>query len=198
MTARGAGLKKRKPMRSSESSFTACYFYCKNAMEARFSDVTRLKILARSLAVACSPTMRVVRPAYQSVESWIDSYFESLAKVKTETGKSEALALKRSNFPKALYRYRSLERLAYRLEELRDSYVFLSRPTDFNDPYDSALSVSWEQVQKQVLEEFGIEYGYDPKIQSKFFESLEEREKEYEQQAFEDLIGGLLSVSYLI
>ena len=56
------------------------------------------------------------------MESWIDSYFESLAKANIETGQSEALALKRLNFPKALYRYRSLERLAHRLEELRDGY----------------------------------------------------------------------------
>jgi len=115
---------------------------------------------------------------YQSAESWIDSYFESLAKVNTGTGQSEALALKRSNFPKALYRYRSLERLAYRLEELRDGYVFLSNPADFNDPYDSALSTSYEHVRKQVVEKFGPEYGYDPNTESKFFESLGEKEKE--------------------
>jgi len=125
----------------------------------------------------------------KSVESWIDSYFESLAKVYTETGQSKALALKRSNFPTALYRYRSLERLAYKLEELRDGYVFLSDPAKFNDPYDSALSVSWEQVQKQVLEKFGIEY-------SKFFESLEESQKEewriQQEQGFQS--PGLLSL----
>jgi hypothetical protein len=105
-----------------------------------------------------------------SVESWIDTYFESLAKANTETGQSEGLDLKRSNFPKALYRYRSLARLANTLEELRDGYVFLSKPADFNDPYDSALSASYEQVRKQVLEKFGPEYGYgyDPNAESKF------------------------------
>jgi hypothetical protein len=91
------------------------------------------------------------------VESWIDCYFESLAKVNTETGQSEALALKRSNFPKALYRYRSLERLAYILEEIRHGYVFLSDPANFNDPYDSALSVSHELMLKQILEKFAPE-----------------------------------------
>jgi len=92
------------------------------------------------------------------VESWIDSYFESLIKADTETGQSEALALKRANFPEALYRYRSLERLAYCLEELRDGYVFLNNPADFNDPYDSALSASAEQSRNRVLEKFGLEY----------------------------------------
>jgi hypothetical protein len=138
-----------------------------------------------------------------SAERWVDSYFESLPKVNTETGQREVLALKRSNFPKALYRYRSVERLAYTLEELRDGYAFLSNPADFNDPYDSALSASYEKVQKQVLEKFAPAYGYDPNTEFKFFESLEEKEKEewrvrqqYEQQAYESLLGGLLSLFY--
>jgi Protein of unknown function (DUF2971) len=138
-----------------------------------------------------------------SVENWIDSYFKSLAKINTETEQSEVLALKRSNFPKALYRYRSLERLAYTLEELRDGYVFLSNPADFNDPYDSALSASYEQVQKQLLEKIAPEYGYDPNTESKFFQLLGEKEKEewsihkqHEQQAYESLMGGLLSLFY--
>ena len=137
------------------------------------------------------------------MESWIDSYFESLARVNTETGQSEAMALKRSKFPEALYRYRSLERLAYRLEELRDGYVFLSNPTDFNDPYDSALSISIEHLEKQILEKFALGYGYDPNTKYKFFESLGEKEKEewraqqeFEQQTLESLIGGVLSLFF--
>jgi len=117
------------------------------------------------------------------VESWIDSYFESLAKVRTETtGQSEALALKQSNFPKALYRYRSLERLAYILEELRDGYVFLSDPANFNDPYDSALSVSHELMLRQVLERFGPQYGFDQDAVAQYLESLGEEEKKLEQE----------------
>ncbi len=127
---------------------------------------------------------RLLKRSLDSVESWVDSYFESLAKFNSETGQSEALALKRSNFPKALYRYRSLERLAHILEELRDGYVFLSNPGLFNDPYDSALSTSYEQVQKQVLEKFAPEYGYDPNTISRFLESL--REKEMENGAFKN------------
>jgi Protein of unknown function (DUF2971) len=126
------------------------------------------------------------------VESWIDSYFEFLTKADTETGQREALALKRENFPKALYRYRSLEHLAYTLEELREGYVFLSEPANFNDPYDSALSISWEQARKQAIEEILPEYGNDPK----FVEPLEEKQSEYERQAFESFVGGILSLSY--
>jgi hypothetical protein len=104
------------------------------------------------------------------------------------------LAIKRTNFPKALYRYRSLERLAYTLEELRDGYIILSKPTDFNDPYDSALSISNEQLQKQILEKFAPGSGYNPNTQAKFFESLNDKEKEEwhaqqksEQQSLEPL-----------
>jgi hypothetical protein len=126
------------------------------------------------------------------VERWIDSYFESLAKVKAKTGWGEALALKRSNFPKTLYRYRSLDHLAYILEELRDGYVFLSKPAAFNDPYDSALSISWEHALKQAAEQILPEYGYDPQS----VELFEEKEKELARQAFESMIGGFLSFFY--
>jgi hypothetical protein len=127
------------------------------------------------------------------VESWKDSYFEALAKVNATAGWTEALALKRSNFPSALYRYRSLERLAYILEELRDGYAFLSKPVDFNDPYDSALSISWDHALKRAIEEIGPEYGIDPKSVEPLFE---EEQKGLARQGFQSVIGGLLSVFY--
>lgn len=123
---------------------------------------------------------------------WIDSYFESLAKVDAETGKREALALKHSNLKSPLYRYRSLDDLAKRLEELRDGYVYLTKPAAFNDPYDSALCISWEHALKQAMEQILPEYGYDPKL----VEPFDEKEKELARQSFESLIGGLLAVSY--
>jgi hypothetical protein len=148
-------------------------------------------LLSKSIAIA----------DHRCVESWISRYYELLEKADSQTGQSETLALKRANFPEALYRYRSLERLAYCLEELRDGYVFLNNPGDFNDPYDSALSVSFEQLQNRVLEKYVLEY--DPKTESKFFESLDEGAKkdlevqrEAEQAAFQSMFGGLLSVLY--
>jgi hypothetical protein len=128
------------------------------------------------------------------VASWVDSYYQSLARAgaDAETGKSEALALKRSNLGRSLYRYRSLENLAKRLEELRDGYVYLSKPAAFNDPYDSALSFSWEHALKQAVEQIGPEYGID----AKSFELFKEKQDELAQQGFESLIGGLLSVFY--
>jgi hypothetical protein len=127
------------------------------------------------------------------VANWTDSYFECLANVENvEGGQREALVLKRSNFPKALYRYRSLRRLAKTLEELRDGYVFLNKPAVFNDPFDSALSISWEEARKQAMEAILPRYGLDPKV----VESIEEKQKELEQQAFESLIRGVLLLSY--
>ena len=130
------------------------------------------------------------------MESWKDSYFESLAKVNATAGWTEALALKRSNFPLALYRYRSLERLAYILEELRVGYAFLSKPADFNDPYDSGLSISWDLAQEQVIEQILSVYGeilpgfgVDPKL----LELYTEKEKEQARQRFESHIESMLS-----
>jgi hypothetical protein len=135
------------------------------------------------------------------VESWVDCYFESLTKIDTATVQGEALALKQANFPNALYRYRSLESLARSLSELRDDYVFLNNATHFDDPYDSALSTSLEQLEKGILEKLGLEY--DPGIESKYIESLGEKEKkewraqgEFKQIALRNLFGGLWSILY--
>jgi hypothetical protein len=138
------------------------------------------------------------------LESWIDNYFESLTKANTEGGRNEVLALKRANFPSALYRYRNLDRLAYRLDELREGYIFLNDPGDFNDPYDSALSTAdeqFERLENRVLERYG--YHNDPSAQSKFFESPDEEgkkewrlEQEYKRSGFQDLFRGLLSLLY--
>jgi hypothetical protein len=57
----------------------------------------------------------------------MDNYFESFSKAGTGTGQSQAPVLKRANFPKALYRYRSLESLGYRRDQLRNGYVFLNK-----------------------------------------------------------------------
>jgi hypothetical protein len=108
------------------------------------------------------------------VESWKDSYFEFLA----ELNGREALALKRLNFPPVLYRYRGLERLAYTLDELRNGYLFLKNPAEFNDPYDSALSTSYAEVQRQAAEKILPEYGLDPNTISEFLKSLGEKERE--------------------
>ena len=62
----------------------------------------------------------------------------------------------------------------------------------FNDPYDSALSISWEHALKQAMEQIGPEYGID----AKSFELFERKQKEFVQQSFESLIGGVLSVSF--
>jgi len=133
------------------------------------------------------------------VESWIDSYFESL-KANTEAAQREALALKRENFPTALYRYRSLERLGRCLEELRDGYVFLNNPDAFNDPYDSALSTSLVLFFSQALEPYG--YG-DPSTVSELIESFEKEAKEHLhvegepfQKSFLDLLSVLLPMLY--
>jgi Protein of unknown function (DUF2971) len=135
------------------------------------------------------------------MESWVDGYFESLTSVDAATGRGEALALKLANFPKALYRYRSLESLASSLAELGDGFVFLSNPTHFSDPYDSVLSTSLEQLEKGIFEKLGLEY--DPGTEAKYFESLGEKEKiewraqeEFKQIAFQNLLGGLWSLLY--
>jgi Protein of unknown function (DUF2971) len=122
-------------------------------------------------------------------ESWIHRYFELLRNADSDAEQSEALKLKRANFPKTLYRYRSLDRLAYPLDELRKGYVYLCDPSKFNDPYDSALSTSLATFFSQTLEPYG--YG-DPSIVSDAIGSL----SQMETNSFLALFYGFFSTLY--
>ena len=52
---------------------------------------------------------------------------------------NKALELKKENFPKYIYRYRSLEdgSLKYRLDEIENATLYLSHPKDLNDPFEA-------------------------------------------------------------
>jgi hypothetical protein len=69
-----------------------------------------------------------------------DRYFELLTKLEVQQHAAEELELKRHGLPPSLFRFRKLDLFA--ISELRESYVWLADPETFNDPFDSALSVS--------------------------------------------------------
>jgi len=49
----------------------------------------------------------------------------------------KALEIKRKNIPQKLYRFRSLENIEQRLEEIRNGKIYLAHPQEQNDPYDT-------------------------------------------------------------
>lgn len=68
--------------------------------------------------------------------NWIDEFIK-LYTSKENEGFINALEFKRSHIPKKLYRYRSTKNLDYLREEICGGEIFLSLPSEMNDPFDS-------------------------------------------------------------
>lgn len=67
---------------------------------------------------------------------WIDEFIK-LYSSKEESDFTKALELKRTHIPNKLYRYRTTNKLEYLKEEICDGEIFLSLPSEMNDPFDS-------------------------------------------------------------
>lgn len=67
---------------------------------------------------------------------WIDEFIK-LYSSKEESDFTKALELKRAHIPNKLYRYRTTKNLEYLKEEICDGEIFLSLPSEMNDPFDS-------------------------------------------------------------
>ena len=81
-------------------------------------------------------------------EVWKAKYIALLDKPTLEEAQlPEAQALKIHNAPSFLYRYRRFSENTN--SELLNSYIWLSHPDDFNDPFDSALLISEEVLLKK-------------------------------------------------
>ena len=58
---------------------------------------------------------------------------------------SVALALKRKNIPTKLYRYRPMSSASYIIDEICTGEIYLARPDELNDPFDSCSLLKSEQ-----------------------------------------------------
>lgn len=67
---------------------------------------------------------------------WIDDFL-SLYSSKEKGDFAKALDLKRVQIPSKLYRYRTTKNLEYLKEEICEGKIFLSLPSEMNDPLDS-------------------------------------------------------------
>lgn len=68
--------------------------------------------------------------------NWIDDFIK-LYSSKEKGDFTNALELKRAHIPNKLYRYRTTNNLEYLKEEICDGEIFLSLPSEMNDPFDS-------------------------------------------------------------
>jgi len=87
-----------------------------------------------------------------------ERYFELLFTNKEEEHHLATLLIEKHNIlPKKLYRYRPIN--GFLQDTLENDIAFLSSALNFNDPYDSGLTVSYSQnieeyVREMVLEDF--------------------------------------------
>ena len=84
-----------------------------------------------------------------------------------------AMSLKRANLPRSLYRYRAFDEKGYALKTLSEDSVWLTQPDQYNDPYDSCLTVPYQSFfaaslrasSSPTLRALGFK-SLDPQIQS--------------------------------
>lgn len=85
------------------------------------------------------------------VYMWKEKFFELLFPVDyTKVLEEEAFQLKFNNIPSSLYKYGWFDPKDYWLENLKNDVVWLSKPENFNDPFDCSLTV--------FMNSLGLEY----------------------------------------
>lgn len=94
---------------------------------------------------------------------WQQEFIKALAPADPANLDIErAMVIKDGNLPRFIYRYRAVNELS--LNDLRDGTVWLSAPKEYNDPYDSAYSLSERQllgvvarkIEPQAIESLGL------------------------------------------
>lgn len=82
-------------------------------------------------------------------EEWIKDF---VACLNVASGKDlqiqKSFEIKNKNLPERLYKFRGVS--DFSLDNLTNGTVWLNSPTEYNDPYDSAGSISVEEVLKSV------------------------------------------------
>jgi len=74
------------------------------------------------------------------MDNWKDEYYKLMfSKNPIEINFDKADQVKKINLPKKIYKYQGIDE--YSLKNLHNNQLFFRNASDFNDPYDSALTV---------------------------------------------------------
>lgn len=83
---------------------------------------------------------------------WIDEFIRLLFPINpAELRIEEANQLKQTHIPNALYRYRSFDENEHTLEYLINQQERLSYPSEFNDPFDTAMQINYDLVNRELF-----------------------------------------------
>ncbi|MGG3998757.1 DUF2971 domain-containing protein [Anoxybacillus kestanbolensis] len=124
---------------------------------------------------------------------WIDEYVqlmfpENVNDIDTE----KAMTLKYENIPSSLYKYRAFN--DYSIDNLRRDEVWFNPASNFNDPYDCALTINQTEYLEENLKSAMLKAL--PSIIEKFIkeEIPEDELKNLEQKQFVDVFKYILSL----
>ena len=96
--------------------------------------------------------------------SWKEEYFKLMfSKKPNEINHQKADEIKRVNLPKKIYKYQGIDE--YSLKNFHKNQLFFRNASDFNDPYDSALTSSdLEFLQAEKVDSIATVYAKSTKL----------------------------------
>lgn len=112
----------------------------------------QLKNLLADLGVTNIPDLSTM--TNEELRQYLKATFvEILQNYKDTSFVEKAFCLKELLMPHSIFQYRSFDDAGYKVESLKNNYVWLSKPKDFNDPYDCAGCFDMEKTLENLLRE---------------------------------------------
>lgn len=111
----------------------------------------------------------------EDARKWIKEFLEQMAGPSIELNQIDAaMRLKHKNLPKSIFKYRAIN--DYSLQNLKSDTVWLCPPSEYNDPYDCAITFSTEKIQSfkiiENLDETLSKSGLNKTLTEEQIESL--------------------------
>ncbi len=79
---------------------------------------------------------------------------------------NKAKKLKFNNTPSSLFKYRTMDKKGHTLDLISEDKIYLSKPSNFNDPFDCALNITTKSMDNDYIRE--ILSDYDLSILKRF------------------------------
>ena len=87
------------------------------------------------------------------MEKWINDFLECLSCVSHEDLRiDEAFLIKHQNLPKSIFKYRAISE--YSIDNLNTDTVWMTSADQYNDPYDSSISLDYGSMLDKVPYDF--------------------------------------------
>jgi hypothetical protein len=95
------------------------------------------------------------------IEEWQQRMVACMASEEAKDLRMEAaLVIKYENRPRSVFKYRKIDE--WSLSNLENDFVWVCSPTDYNDPYDSSISITTEMLTSTASGEQWNRYGKIP------------------------------------